>query len=437
MRLTFKGGVHPFEGKEMSKDCPVEKYLPKADLAYPLSQHIGAPAKPVVAKGDHVLAGQMIAEAGGFVSAPVHASVSGTVKGIEKRLTATGSMVDSIIVENDGLYEEVEFHPADPASLTREEIIGRIRDGGVVGLGGAGFPTHVKLSPKEPDKIEYILVNGAECEPYLTSDYRRMMDHPEKVVEGLKIVVGLFQNAKGCICIEDNKPEAIAKMQEAVKDEDRIEVKVLKTKYPQGGERTLISAATGRKIYSAKLPADAGCIVDNVSTVIAIYRAVCKQTPLITRVVTLTGEAFNTPINVDVRIGCSHAELVEEGDGFKEEPKKIISGGPMMGFAMFDLNVPVTKTSSSILAMTKDEVAENEPTPCIRCGRCVEACPGNLVPQKMAEAAMNKDYDTFVKLNGMECYECGSCTYVCPAKRPLTQSFKQARQYVAAQRRKK
>ena len=240
MRLTFKGGVHPFEGKEMSKDCPVEKYLPKADLAYPLSQHIGAPAKPVVAKGDHVLAGQMIAEAGGFVSAPVHASVSGTVKGIEKRLTATGSMVDSIIVENDGLYEEVEFHPADPASLTREEIIGRIRDGGVVGLGGAGFPTHVKLSPKEPDKIEYILVNGAECEPYLTSDYRRMMDQPEKVVEGLKIVVGLFPNAKGCICIEDNKPDCIARMKELAAGVPNIEVKELMTKYPQGGERTLI-----------------------------------------------------------------------------------------------------------------------------------------------------------------------------------------------------
>ena len=221
----------------MSKDCPVEKYLPKSDLAYPLSQHIGAPAKPVVAKGDHVLAGQMIAEAGGFVSAPVHASVSGTVKCIEKRLTATGSMVDSIIVENDGLYEEVEFHPADPASLTREEIIGRIRDGGVVGLGGAGFPTHVKLSPKEPDKIEYILVNGAECEPYLTSDYRRMMDQPEKVVEGLKIVVGLFPNAKGCICIEDNKPDCIARMKELAAGVPNIEVKELMTKYPQGGER--------------------------------------------------------------------------------------------------------------------------------------------------------------------------------------------------------
>ena len=274
MRLTFKGGVHPFEGKEMSKDCPVEKYLPKADLAYPLSQHIGAPAKPVVAKGDHVLAGQMIAEAGGFVSSPIHASVSGTVKGIEKRLTATGSMVDSIIVENDGLYEETEFTPADPAGLTREEIIGRIRDGGVVGLGGAGFPTHVKLSPKEPDKIEYILVNGAECEPYLTSDYRRMMDQPEKVVEGLKIVVGLFKNAKGCICIEDNKPDCIAKMKELVTGIPNIEVKELMTKYPQGGERTLIYAVTGREINSSMLPADAGCIVDNVETICSIYDAV-------------------------------------------------------------------------------------------------------------------------------------------------------------------
>ena len=216
-----------------------------------------------------------------------------------------------------------------------------------------------------------------------------------------------------------------------------MEVLALKTKYPQGGERTLIYAATGRKIYSAKLPADAGCIVDNVSTVIAIYRAVCKQTPLIRGVLTLTGDAFNTPVNVEVRLGCSHADLVPEGDGFKTEPVKIISGGPMMGFAFFDLNVPVTKTSSSILALTKDEVAEYEPTPCIRCGRCVEACPGNLMPQKMAQAAMHNDYDAFVKLNGMECYECGSCTFVCPARRPLTQTFKQARQYVAAQRRKK
>ena len=340
MRLTFKGGVHPFEGKEMSKDCPVEKYLPKADLAYPLSQHIGAPAKPVVAKGDHVLAGQMIAEAGGFVSAPVHASVSGTVKGIEKRLTATGSMVDSIIVENDGLYEEVEFHPADPASLTREEIIGRIRDGGVVGLGGAGFPTHVKLSPKEPDKIEYILVNGAECEPYLTSDYRRMMDQPEKVVEGLKIVVGLFPNAKGCICIEDNKPDCIARMKELAAGVPNIEVKELMTKYPQGGERTLIYAVTGREINSSMLPADAGCIVDNVETICSIYDAVALGRPIMKRIFTVTGKGINRPAHFEVCTGTDMAELIDAAGGLKEHAGKVISGGPMMGFAMYDLHVP-------------------------------------------------------------------------------------------------
>ena len=434
---TFRGGVHPYEGKDLSKDLPIKTVQPKKELVFPMGQHIGAPATPIVAKGDKVLVGQKIGEASGFISANICSSVSGTVKAVEPRMLLNGSQATCVVIENDGEYAAIEGlgEDRDYTKLSADEIRDIVKEAGVVGMGGAGFPTNVKLAPKEPDKIDYILVNGAECEPYLTSDYRQMLERSEEIVGGLKVILHIFDKAKGLICIEDNKPEAIAKMQEAVKDEDRIEVKVLKTKYPQGGERTLISAATGRKIYSAKLPADAGCIVDNVSTV--IYRAVCKQTPLITRVVTLTGEAFNTPINVDVRIGCSHAELVEEGDGFKEEPKKIISGGPMMGFAMFDLNVPVTKTSSSILAMTKDEVAENEPTPCIRCGRCVEACPGNLVPQKMAEAAMNKDYDTFVKLNGMECYECGSCTYVCPAKRPLTQSFKQARQYVAAQRRKK
>ena len=435
---TFRGGIHPYDGKELSRDRVIQDIRPGKELAYLVSQHIGAPAKPIVKKGDRVLVGQMIAEAGGFVSAPVYASVSGVVKGIEKRLTATGGYCDAIIVENDEVYESVAFEETkDITQLSKDEIRGKIQKAGIVGMGGAGFPTHVKLSPKEPEKIKYILVNGAECEPYLTSDYRIMLEQPEKLVGGLKVMLQLFDGAKGYICIEDNKPEGIAKLQELVEGEANIEVQPLKTKYPQGGERTLISAATGRKIYSAKLPADAGCIVDNISTVIAIYRAVCKCTPLITRVMTLTGDAFEKPVNVNVRIGCCHADLVAEGGGFKQEPAKIISGGPMMGFAMFDLNVPVTKTSSSILAMTTDEVALNEPTPCIRCGRCVSACPGNLVPQKMAQAVSHNDYDTFVSLNGIECYECGSCTYACPAKRPLTQLFKQARQHVAAQRRKK
>ena len=239
--LTFRGGIHPYDGKDLSKNCPVEKYLPKGDLAILVSQHIGAPAKPIVKKGDHVLAGQKIAEAGGFVSAPIHSSVSGTVKGIEKRLTAVGAMGDAIIIENDGLYESVEYAPAKLSDLSKEDILKRIQEGGVVGQGGAGFPTHVKLSPKEPDKIDHILVNGAECEPYITSDYRRMMEEPESIVGGLEVILKAFPKAVGCICIEDNKPDCIARMKEAIKGKERMEVKELKTKYPQGGERTLCS----------------------------------------------------------------------------------------------------------------------------------------------------------------------------------------------------
>ena len=281
--LTFRGGVHPYDGKELSKEKPITDYAPGKELVYPLSQHIGAPAKPVVKKGDHVLAGQMIAEAGGFVSAPIHASVSGTVTGIKKILNNMGSKVDAIIIENDEQYESVPDQVTESLdSLSKEEVLNKIREGGVVGMGGAGFPTHVKLSPKEPDKIEYVLVNGAECEPYLTSDYRRMMDYPDELIGGLKCMLKLFDNAKGCICIEDNKPDCIAKMTELVKDEPRIEVKTLKTKYPQGAERCLIYAVTDREINSSMLPADAGCVVDNVDTVCAVYRAVMKGEPVIT-----------------------------------------------------------------------------------------------------------------------------------------------------------
>ena len=436
---TFRGGVHPYEGKDLSKDLPIKTVQPKKELVFPMGQHIGAPATPIVAKGDKVLVGQKIGEASGFISANICSSVSGTVKAVEPRMLLNGSQATCVVIENDGEYAAIEGlgEDRDYTKLSADEIRDIVKEAGVVGMGGAGFPTNVKLAPKEPDKIDYILVNGAECEPYLTSDYRQMLERSEEIVGGLKVILHIFDKAKGLICIEDNKPEAIAKMQEAVKDEDRIEVKVLKTKYPQGGERTLISAATGRKIYSAKLPADAGCIVDNVSTVIAIYRAVCKQTPLITRVVTLTGEAFNTPINVDVRIGCSHAELVEEGDGFKEEPKKIISGGPMMGFAMFTVDVPVTKTSSSVLAFVKDPVKRLEETACINCGRCVDACPSRIIPSRLADYAQHHDAETFEKMNGMECVECGSCSYVCPAKRPLKQSIGSMRKIVLANRRKK
>lgn len=436
---TFKGGVHPYEGKELSESKPIQVLMPKGEMVFPLSQHIGAPAKPLVKKGDQVLAGQIIAEAGGFISANVLSSVSGTVKAIEPRRVANGAMVNSIIVENDGEYKTVEGvgEDRDYTKLSKEEIRGIVKDAGIVGLGGAGFPTHVKLTPKDDSKIDYVIVNGAECEPYLTSDYRLMMEEPEKVVGGLKVMLQLFENAQGVIGIENNKPEAIKKMKELVKDEPKISVCELLTKYPQGGERSLIYAVTGRKVNSSMLPADVGCIVDNIDTVVSIYNAVCLQTPLIRKIITVTGDAIANPQNFKVKLGTNYQELVEAAGGFKAEPEKVISGGPMMGQALFSLDLPVSKTSSALTCFTKDMVAAQEPTPCIRCGRCVAACPSHLIPPMMMKAALNNDCEAFEKVNGMECMECGSCTYVCPARRPLTQAFKDLRRQVAANRRKK
>lgn len=438
-KLTFRGGIHPYEGKELSKDHPIEKYLPKGDLVYPLSQHIGAPSVPCVKKGDTVLAGQKIADAGGFVSVPLHASVSGTVKGIEKRLNATGSMVDCIVIENDQQYQETEFQEARLEDLTKEEILNRIKEGGVIGMGGAGFPTHVKLAPKDPSKIEYILVNGAECEPYITSDYRRMIEEPEKVVKGLQVILTLFDSAKGYICIEDNKPDCIAKMKELVKDIDRIEVKEMMTKYPQGGERTLIYAATGREINSSMLPADVGCVVDNVETVISVYKAVILGRPVNSRVVTVTGDGIKEPKNLLVLAGTDMSELVDAAGGLKGKIAKAISGGPMMGFALYDLHVPCTKTTSAFLFLEHDAVSEAQEiqTACINCGRCVSVCPGHVLPARLAKLAERGDMAGFEALDGMECCECGCCSYICPAKRPLTQSIKSMRKMVLASRRKK
>ena len=437
--LTFRGGIHPYEGKELSKDHPIEKYLPKGDLVYPLSQHIGAPSVPCVKKGDSVLAGQKIADAGGFVSVPLHASVSGTVKGIEKHLNATGSMVDCIVIENDQQYQEVEYQEARLEDLTKEEILNRIKEGGVVGMGGAGFPTHVKLAPKDPSKIEYILVNGAECEPYITSDYRRMIEEPDKVVKGLQVILTLFDSAKGYICIEDNKPDCIAKMKELVKDIDRIEVKEVMTKYPQGGERTLIYAATGREINSGMLPADVGCVVDNVETVISVYKAVILGRPVNSRVVTMSGDGIKEPKNLLVLSGTDMSELIDAAGGLKAKIAKAISGGPMMGFALYDLHVPCTKTTSAFLFLEHDAVSEAQEiqTACINCGRCVSVCPGHVLPARLAKLAERGDMAGFEAMDGMECCECGCCSYICPAKRPLTQSIKSMRKMVLASRRKK
>lgn len=435
---TFKGGVHPYDGKDLAKDQPIRRIKPKEILVYPLSQHIGAPASPIVAVGDTVLRGQKIAETGGFVSAPVFASVSGTVKAIEPRHVATGDLVNSIIIENDGEMKETDFHGVeDVASLSKEQIIEKVKEAGVVGMGGAGFPTHVKLSPKEPDKIEFIIANCAECEPYLTADYRRMLENPEELIGGMKIVLRLFDHAKGILGVEDNKPDCIQKLKELTKDEERIEVMPLKTKYPQGGERQLIYATTGRAINSKMLPADAGCIVDNVETLVAINRAVKEGKPVMDRIFTVTGDAVANPGNFEYCIGMSYAEILEEAGGFKEDPEKMISGGPMMGFAVFSLEIPTTKTSSSLLCLKKDDVSASEVTACINCGRCVSVCPEQIVPSRLAKMSQFHDSESFEKWNGMECIECGSCSYICPAKRPLAQYIKTMKKQILAERRKK
>lgn len=436
--LTFKGGIHPYEGKELTMDKPIETYLPKGELVYPLSQHIGAPAKPVVKKGDRVLVGQRIAEAGGFVSAHIHASVSGTVKNIEPRLTAGGTKVESIIIENDGEYEVMERPaPTNWQEMDRKDLLAVIQDAGIVGMGGAGFPTHVKLSPKNPDSIDYIIVNGSECEPYLTSDYRRMLEEPEKVVTGLEIVLHMFPQASGIIAIEDNKPEAIRIMKEQTAEHPKIQVNVMKTKYPEGAERQLIYANTGRYINSGMLPADAGCIVHNVDTVTAIYKAVVEGVPLIDRIITISGDDIVDPKNFKVLLGTSLQELIEAAGGYLDgEPEKIISGGPMMGKAMFSTEVPAVKGSSAVLCMKKDEVAACEPSNCIRCGRCVAVCPGRVNPTKLASLAEHGKLDAFVEQDGMECCECGCCSYVCPAKRHLTQTIAATRKAILAGRKK-
>lgn len=436
-KLTFNGGIHPYDGKDLTKGLSIVDVLPKGELVYPLSQHIGAPATPIVAKGERVLCGQKIAEATGFVSAPIHASVSGVVKAIEPRRIVTGDMVMSIVIENDNEYEEVAYDTSkQPEDMTKEEIIARVKEAGVVGMGGAGFPTFIKLSPKEPEKIEYVIANCAECEPYLTSDYRRMMEEPEKLVEGLKIMLSLFDNAQGILAVEDNKSDCIEILRGLTKDDTRISVKELKTKYPQGSERQLIYATCGRAINSKMLPADAGCIVDNVDTIVAIWNAVKCGKPLMERIVTVTGDAVRKPRNFRVRIGTNYHELLEEAGSFKKKAVKIISGGPMMGFGLFQLDVPTTKTASALLCLSRDDVSQAEPTACINCGRCVEVCPGRVVPSKLADYAEHGNEEAFLKANGMECCECGCCSYVCPAKRPLTQEIKSMRKMQLAKKKK-
>ena len=448
MKDTFRGGVHPDGHKELSREAPLRLFDAQGEMVYPLVQHIGRPAKPIVKKGDEVLVGQRIAEATGYVSAHIICSCSGKVKAVEKRRTLTGAMMECVVVDNDGQYTPAaDFNTRqDISGLSREDILRRVSDAAIVGLGGAGFPTHVKLSPQTPDNIKWIIANGAECEPYLTCNDQLMRTRAADIVEGVEIMLRLFVNAEAVFAIENNKPEAIAAMREAVGDRKRMRVMPLKTKYPQGGERSLIRVIAGvdypvAKLNQAILPADVGCIVENVGTILAIQRAVVYNEPLFTHCFTLTGDAVKEPGNYIVRDGTSFAELLESAGGLKEGVtlKKALAGGPMMGIALPSLDVPIQKQNNglTLLALDENEVAEEKMTSCLRCGRCTTVCPIGLMPQLMADAVEAGDLERYEKkLYGMECMQCGCCTYICPAKRPLMQIFKQTKGEIMAARRR-
>lgn len=432
---TFFGGIHPFDGKDMSKEKPIVDYIPVGDMVYPLQQHLGKAAVPIVKKGDYVKVGQKIAEGDGAISANIHCACSGIVKSIEPHLVVSGDFVDSIIVENDHKFTKYESDINNEKELNSEEILRRIKEAGIVGMGGAGFPTHVKLSPKDPKSIDYVIVNCSECEPYLTSDYRRMMDYPEKIIEGLEYILMLFPNAKGIIAVEDNKADAALKLEKLCLGKVRITVELLKTKYPQGSERQLIFACTQRVLNSSMLPADVGCIVQNTDTVSAICDAVKDQSPLMYRIVTVTGECIKKPQNFRVPIGTLYSELVKKAGGFLKKPLQIISGGPMMGMSLYDIHVPVIKTSSALLCLAENDVKNHKATACINCGKCAEVCPSKLMPMMLLKASETKNKDSFEKLYGMECIECGSCSYICPAKRPLAHSIKSLRRMLLDERK--
>ncbi|EHM10570.1 electron transport complex, RnfABCDGE type, C subunit [Thermanaerovibrio velox DSM 12556] len=440
---TFKKGVHPPHRKGSTESSPVQWIDPGGELVFPMSQHIGAPCKPLVKKGDRVLVGQKIGDSDAFVSAPVHSSVSGVVKEVSQRLVISGALDTCVVVENDGLYEwDPSITPRDDWEvLSPDEIRRIIRESGIVGMGGACFPTAVKLSPPPDKKIDHVIINGAECEPYLTCDDRLMMEEGEQVLRGLSLVLRLFpQGVKGIVAVEDNKPHALKAMREYLDASGLasagISVQAVKTKYPQGAEKMLIYAVTGREVPSGGLPADVGCIILNVRTVHQIWNAVVNGRPVIDRIVTVAGDAIKEPRNLGVRLGMSVRELVEACGGFVVEPMKVIAGGPMMGIALSDLDVPVVKGTSGILALSEAMARLGEEENCIRCGKCVATCPMGLTPYELDAMVRRREYDQFESLGGMNCIECGCCAYSCPARRHLTQSCRDGKRTILARRRK-
>ena len=427
--LTFSGGLHPNDCKQDTMNCAITELKASEIMVYPMSQHIGAPCEPIVKAGDRVLVGQKIGDSSAFVSAPIHSSVSGTVKAIENRTHPNGKKVLSVVVENDFLYEKhpdiYERHDLD--KLSKKEKLDIIREAGLVGLGGATFPTHIKLNPPENKKIDCIIINGAECEPYLTSDYRVMLETPNLIFKGIEMIKDIVGVDKCIIGVENNKPEAIRVLTELAKSYPGTQVKALKTKYPQGSEKHLIKALTGREVPSGKLPADVGVIVNNIDTCTSVYNALTYRQSVLTRIVTVAGSAVKKPSNFRVRIGTSFKDILEAAECDLESTRKIIMGGPMMGIAQYSTDVPSIKGTSALLAFTEDDTSRQDTVNCVKCGECVRHCPMKLVPAQLNTYAKTESFDMLEKLHISDCIECGICSYTCPCKNGITQNIKTAK----------
>ena len=429
---TFKiGGVHPAENK-LSAASPIrEAALPK-QAVFSMFQHIGAPAKPIVKKGDVVKVGTMIAEAGGFVSAPVHSSVSGTVSKVDVVIDASGTRRQAIFVDvnGDDWEDAIDRSPelvrlSDRPELDAATIINKVKEAGIVGLGGATFPCHVKLSPPPGSKAECVIINAVECEPYLTADHRLMLEHPEEILVGVSLIMKAVSVEKGYIGIENNKPDAIRLMTEKAQAYPNIEIVPLKVKYPQGGEKQLIDAVIGRQVPAPPaIPISVGAVVQNVGTAFAIYQAVMKNKPLVDRIITVTGKSVSNPSNLLARLGTPFQQLIDECGGLPEDSGKIIGGGPMMGKALLNLDVPMTKGSSGLLIMRNDEAKRAEPDPCIRCAKCVSACPMGLEPYLLATLSDKQEWEMAEGNEIVSCIECGSCQFTCPSHRPLLDNIR-------------
>ncbi len=436
MPKAFKGGVHPDDSKLLTSGKPIEILPAPAEVILPVSMHIGAPCQPAVAVGDYVYLGQTIAASPAAVSAPVHATVSGTVRAVELRPHPGGVKTMSVVIENDFKDElDPSLKPIDAANLSAEEMIAHIKNAGIVGHGGAAFPTHIKLS-SALGKIDTVIINGAECEPYITSDHRILLEFPWEVISGIQLILRIFGLKNALLGVEMNKSNTYDIINSHLPADGSIKLVPLATKYPQGAEKQLIKTLTGREVPSGKLPADAKCAVFNVDTAGAIHRLFSSGMPMVRRIVTVSGNAVSTPKNLEVRIGTPIKDLLDFCGGFTEAPTRLLMGGPMMGIAQFSDEVPVIKGTNAILALKEDKSLKAADPKCIRCGECVKVCPARLVPTYIYQSYMADRLEECRTYFPLDCIECGACSFTCPACVPLLQGIKGAKQKIMAADRK-